>query len=58
MAAKNEQRLGTLELEVLKIIWECPGSTVAEVAERLSLTVNATGCRTGLMKKDDMLKPV
>ena len=35
MAAKNEQRLGALELEVLKTIWECPGSTVAEAAERL-----------------------
>ena len=35
MAAKNEQRLGALELEVLKIIWECPACTVAEVAERL-----------------------
>jgi predicted transcriptional regulator len=35
MAAKNEQRLGALELEVLKIIWESPGSTVAEAAERL-----------------------
>lgn len=36
MAARSERRLGTLELEVLKIIWECPACTVAEVAERLS----------------------
>jgi predicted transcriptional regulator len=35
MAAKNEQRLGALELEVLKTIWKFPGSTVAEAAERL-----------------------
>jgi predicted transcriptional regulator len=36
MAASNRQRLGALELEVLKTIWESPACTVAEVAERLS----------------------
>ena len=35
MAAKNERSLGALELEVLKIIWETPGCTVVEAAERL-----------------------
>ena len=34
--ARSERRLGALELEVLKIIWERPACTVAEVAERLS----------------------
>ena len=33
---KERTTLGALELEVLKIIWECPACTVAEVAERLS----------------------
>jgi predicted transcriptional regulator len=35
MAATKEQRLGALELEVLKTIWESPACTVAEVAGRL-----------------------
>jgi len=35
MAARSEQSLGALELEVLKIVWEYPACTVAEAAERL-----------------------
>jgi len=35
MGDRNGQRLGTLELDVLKVIWEHPGCTVAEAAEHL-----------------------
>ncbi len=35
MGARAGHRLGALELEVLKTIWESPACTVAEVAGRL-----------------------
>jgi predicted transcriptional regulator len=35
MSSDNLSRLGRLQLRILKILWECPGTTVADVYQAL-----------------------